>query len=276
MSFYLTLPSNSSLSYHPENTITHYLTQLPKSIELKGEWEVGLAEVQYPQTWYNIPEATFAILVQRDLLGAFGQNVKLMNCPSGFKTACEISERTGLAKPRLMTIRPGFYTPRSLVEELNAQVREKDSDHLVQFKLDKIQKKVTVVIESQETQFIMNEIISELLGFETVDLTSTSTGTRVVDINRSFCGLYIYCSVIEPQVVGDTITPLLRIVPVNYEGLGRVVTRTYEKIFYYPVATKNFSSVEILIRDDTGVPVPFEFGKVTVTLHFRKTKKHLF
>ena len=53
--FYLTLPSNSSSEFFPENTLTHYLTKLPRPIDLSGgQWEVGLSEIQYPHTWYNI------------------------------------------------------------------------------------------------------------------------------------------------------------------------------------------------------------------------------
>ena len=122
----------------------------------------------------------------------------------------------------------------------------------------------------------MSDSIRELLGFDQAVIDKDQTGSRVVDIDQSFCGLFVYCNVVEPRIVGDTTTSLLRIVPVNHDDRGKNVTRTYEKIFYCPVATKNFSSIEILIRDDTGQAVSFEFGKVTVTLHFRKVKKHLF
>ena len=50
--FYLTLPSNASMNMYPDNT----LADLPQRIDLSGEWECGLAEIQYPHTWYNITE----------------------------------------------------------------------------------------------------------------------------------------------------------------------------------------------------------------------------
>ncbi|KAG8239652.1 hypothetical protein J437_LFUL019350, partial [Ladona fulva] len=46
--FYLTLPSNSSIFIHPDNTTTRFRTQPPRRIELKGEWEVSAVEFQYP------------------------------------------------------------------------------------------------------------------------------------------------------------------------------------------------------------------------------------
>ena len=54
--FYLTLPSNSSAdAFDKKNTQSEFQIQLPEPIELKGDWEVGLAEIQYPSSWYNIP-----------------------------------------------------------------------------------------------------------------------------------------------------------------------------------------------------------------------------
>ena len=52
--FYLTLPSNSSMDYFPDNTLTHFTTRLPQMIDLDGSWEIGLAEIQYPHSWHNI------------------------------------------------------------------------------------------------------------------------------------------------------------------------------------------------------------------------------
>ena len=52
--FYVTLPSNASMKTHPDNTLTRYVTDLPQRIDLTSEWECGLAEIQYPHTWYNV------------------------------------------------------------------------------------------------------------------------------------------------------------------------------------------------------------------------------
>ena len=46
--FYVTLPNNSSMQYFPDNKTSNFV--------LDGEWEVGLAEIVYPHTWYNIRE----------------------------------------------------------------------------------------------------------------------------------------------------------------------------------------------------------------------------
>ena len=52
--FYVTLPSNSSIEYYPNNTVARYTTKLANKIELEGDWEVGLAEISMPSTVDNV------------------------------------------------------------------------------------------------------------------------------------------------------------------------------------------------------------------------------
>ena len=54
--FYVTLPSDSSMQYFPDNKTSNFVTKLSRTLQLDGEWEVGLPEIDYPHTWYNIRE----------------------------------------------------------------------------------------------------------------------------------------------------------------------------------------------------------------------------
>ena len=54
--FYIRLPSNSSMNIYPVNTTSSYVTKLPDEIHLTGRWEIGLKEIQYPLSWFNIEE----------------------------------------------------------------------------------------------------------------------------------------------------------------------------------------------------------------------------
>ena len=54
--FYVTLPSNSSMQYFPDNKTSNFVTKLSRTLQLDGEWEVSLAKIDYPHTWYNIRE----------------------------------------------------------------------------------------------------------------------------------------------------------------------------------------------------------------------------
>ena len=54
--FYLCLPSNSSLNNFPDNQAGHFFTSLPKSINIEGEFEIGLSEIIFSNSYYNINE----------------------------------------------------------------------------------------------------------------------------------------------------------------------------------------------------------------------------
>ena len=93
-------------------------------------------------------------------------------------------------------------------------------------------------------------------------------GKIAIDPNRWLNSLYIYCDAAEAVPVGDIKVPLLHVIHAA-GNFGDTIHRLYTTPQYVPVSKKEFNTVEIDIRDDTGRPVPFEFGKVIVTLHIR-------
>ena len=87
--------------------------------------------------------------------------------------------------------------------------------------------------------------------------------------------IYIYTDVVESRIVGESLAPLLRCRPVR--GIhGAAVSDRLTNIHYAPLLYTHFMSIEMNIRDDTGRRMPFEYGRVTVTLHFRRRRTGLF
>jgi hypothetical protein len=50
--FYVTLPSYSLEKYYPDNTVARFVTRLPETVRLDGEYEMALAEIIYPHNWF--------------------------------------------------------------------------------------------------------------------------------------------------------------------------------------------------------------------------------
>lgn len=50
----MTLPSNACDQLYPRNDISIYRMKLAKTIHLKGNWEVGVAEINFPWAWYTL------------------------------------------------------------------------------------------------------------------------------------------------------------------------------------------------------------------------------
>ena len=44
------------MQYFPDNKTSNFVTKLPRTLQLDGEWEVGLAEIDHLHTWHNIRE----------------------------------------------------------------------------------------------------------------------------------------------------------------------------------------------------------------------------
>ena len=235
---------------HPNNTLAQYITNLPRRIRLSGAWECGLTEIHYPHDWYNV------------------RNARLMVEHAGnMETDAYFAD--------------GYYgSAKMLVRALNDGVKGRS----VKFSYDPVIQKVCVHMKG-DTTFMLYGDLPDILRFGTGDgvvirttLTDRKTLTQsnsIVDFRRGFESLYVYSSIVEPRIVGDKIAPLLRIVPITGRH-GEMVTARFDHVQYIPVLSREFGSIETEIRDDTGRPVPFERGKVTVTLHFRRCSSGLF
>ena len=93
-----------------------------------------------------------------------------------------------------------------------------------------------------------------------------------MDLEYGFHDLFLYCDLIQSQYA---LVSLLRIVPVEGE-VGQRVSKSFVRPQYVPVSRKQFETIEVNIKRDTGESVPFEFGRVLLTLHFRQSQPQYF
>ena len=243
--FYLWLPSNSSMDMFPNNTLTEYRVKLPQSIKLVEEWEVAITEIQYPHTWNNVHET----LKWNRFYVKKGIAVTAYPIPSGHYNSME-----------------------SIIEKMNSLVKDSIHKDNVWFSYEKLNRKVTIHLQNNAEVFFSD--VGVMLGFDRETLYSTTiTAKREADLDHGFHNLYVYCDVVESQTVGNSQVPLLRIVPVEGQD-GERVSRTFMSPQYLPVSRKEFECIEVNIRRDSGEAVPFETGRLLVTLHFRRASPY--
>lgn len=247
-SFYLTLPSNASSKVYPNNTVAHYFTVLPTRLNLSGEWEAGLCEIHFPRTWYNIGRLDGVLTVYTDI---------------------HSSEEKGAR----VSIAAGNYSdPRMIVSAIEEVIRKSEKQHL-SLNYDTFLQRISITLKPK-TRLAMSDTLRDIFGFmhsvlENIETTEkTYTAPLAADTDRGIKGLYVYTDVIQPRVVGDTRVRLLRVVPIQ-GAQGQMVAVNFQNIHYVNVLYKEFDTIEIYITDDTGEIVPFESGKLVVTLHFR-------
>lgn len=132
-------------------------------------------------------------------------------------------------------IEAGYYSgPGKLVRTINKVLQGLMSEKSVKLSNSPVTHKMTVH-KSSHTIF-MGNMNTTMLGFRADDGIVTSPSRPegvendsyfreadgVVDMTREFESLYVYTSVVEPRVVGESLVPLLRIVPLSGERCGTV------------------------------------------------------
>lgn len=249
--FYITLPSDSSMQYFPSNTVTHFRTHLSEKIDLRGRWVVGLSEIKYPHSWFNVDAHCYVLVRTKN-----------------FKT--------------VLTLTPGFYeTVTSIIDELPLQNYAKD----VKVNLRPTTNKVAVTFKGTEFDLAFSLQLGLLLGFKPDSYvgqaafekrvhnnwwpdTHPHVATVTSDINR-IEELFVYSDIIEPQFVGHLRIPLLRSIKTKRQH-GELHQKIFQKPDYLALKTNSFQTIEIDIRDALGHPVAFQFGRCTVKLHFKR------
>jgi hypothetical protein len=248
--FYLTHLSDSSAVFYPNNEIARYVIKLPERIRLEGDYEVGLSELVYPHTWYNVDNRD-----KNNWIGTLGvatNKVTKTEIKSGYYRNGNkfASSRTHQATRAFANI-PDISVKFTFVE-----------------RADRIRMQIQ---NSDKNMVILSWKLMEFLGFYQKLITTKEAdllASAAFDANRGLNLVYIYCDVASHMIVGDTKSPLLRVCNVTGRH-GQVVRHTYEQPHYVPVSRREFDSIEIAINNELGEPMPFQFVRSMVTLHFR-------
>ena len=231
---------------------------------------MALVEIQYPYSWNNV-------VVEKPPDSPYGSNeIRIWND--------EVAEEYGTyPKWRNVTVKPGFFKE---IEQLLAAVQQgkenlsahlKDLDYERKYheeafslKFDHIHQKVILEC-NRKTRIELSALMQYMLGFKQRVFSKTTVADYPPDLRGGIDSLYVYCDLCEPQIVGNSMERLIRILPVGGE-YGEVIHRVFAAPHYVGVLHRDFSTVEISIKTDGNLNVPFAFGKTVVKLHFRRKR----
>lgn len=285
--FYLTLPSNVK-GLAMVNTTSKWLTPMVSPITLsEGVWEVCLSEIHLQHSWFNItPKAaeetvmTFMYpkenFVPADVVPGLTRR-QLIN-----KAKAAALHKSTTHKSSYTRLTEGHYLPEDIVRAMNAKLSG------IKFKgkfiFDKPTCRMGLILFPHES-ISTTEEFSRLLGFKKTKYDNDKVGgvkrkklikaSRAIDLDAATGYIYIYSNIVKKMLVGDIYAPLLRVITVS-SRFGDRVHKEFRQLFYHDVAINTINSIEISLRDDQGMQVPFQYGKTIVTLHFRKKSSTLF
>jgi len=248
---------------------------------------MALVEMSFTKTWFTIPRESFIIFSCQQctefIPSALGPGYQASDytvqipVPFGYYT-----DMNDVIKAINDAIVDKLYTHTFPIIAQNGERRltNINSDKWPRVRYNEIKKKVFVTI-SPGLSLTFSDTLCTICGIRVNPLTNGSNVVKVIpgattsDINGGIHNLYVYCDILENVPVGDTESPLLRVVDTSGRS-GESIHHTFEQPRYVPIQKKRFDSIEIDIKDDVGQPIAFETGKLFVVLHFRRASSPYF
>ena len=283
--FPLTLVSNVE---GEDNTLAHFTTQLPRDISLDGEWSVGLSEIQYTKSWFNINKY-YAVGIKDDQSITYQSPEKLV--PGVYDSPADLIreinrcvEKASVSVVNGRTRNQAASNLKHMDEYKCPKLEYNMNSRRVSLKAGKAQdgRKLYVTLDYELKEMLgmtrddemynneFNDLDHVILEINQELVKGEQDALFVYDLHCGIHNLMVYCDLIKPIITGDTYTQLLRAVPVSHRKFGDQICVTFTKPYFFPLASNNFRSIEISIRDDTGSLIPFKFGRTVVVLEFRK------
>jgi hypothetical protein len=259
--FHVTLPSDSSADYFPNNTIANFTTKLAIPIELdNNEWEVGLVEISYP-TGYR----------KRTRNNTLRLGNETIEFPvKHYDSLLELSLHLSKHYPKGSVKRDEFDTafdeqlepylmPEEVREETPSSVY---GDNSVQLK------------DSIVSHFPVRTYNGLKDLFDTVMKPANHSSSRVIiwtKDNTEFTQpepVYVYTDIIKPDLVGDTYARLLT--PLHFPSSTGY--HRFDYPMYKPLEKKYFETITIRIVTKDGSDVVFDDSVIPclVVLHFKR------
>ena len=278
----MNLPSNVT-TFHTDNSINRYTTLLPSPLILDSSWRVGLAEIHYTNSWFNLKEYNAINIVRFD--NPLQHHIKAAVLPPGRYSDINyllqlIAFRVSglMVDPSVDITSPPKLGHSASSRRVTMQYGLTKNRELVAFSFGKELAELLGVSNgwfSRETDlrehmpYYPETRANNALEPEIMISDDILESRRSYDMTAGIHSLMVYSDVVDYSLVGDCKAQLLRVVNIPSSSMfGDTVNIIYEKPYYLPLANREIASIEIDIKDDSGTPVNFQFGRVEVTLHF--------
>jgi len=250
MDFYAFLPSNASPEVYPDNKTSHFKIELSKRMELHGQWQAALIELHYPNTIAQVLEGENEITLLSE-----GMVDSVSIKPGCYPTKADFLAAVRVA---LIVINNNVNADAPLTET---------SDHRV------VLHPFPGTHEATKVQF--SPRLALQLGLDhpgPYPANEIIYGVKPVELSLGIPPqLFVYMDILADQIIGHTRAPLLRTVPVDINArFGSLTIYHCDHPIYFDLNTRSFDTLQIDIRDHAGRYVPFDFGTLTLLVHFKQ------
>ena len=295
--FYITLPSNVKNDLY-ENTVANFKTKLASSINLEGNWRVGISSISYTKSWsveedialfhipyfdrfnfHNLEDETFKIDISQfksveeiiDELNEILEEFEIYKTPM-LLPKFEINKTTNRVNIIASYNRNAILLPR--ISENLCKVLGFDKDILDNF--------ITMKHNEYRHQWNSIRLRDQWNLLDTWMPKAPNPAEKIYianfpyNISPDFYSIYVYCDLVKHSFVGDSFSQLLRIIEVPPGSKFRdQILFNYSNIHYIPLRVNEFNTIEIHLKDDQNKTIPFKFGRTIISLHFKKLIKEI-
>ena len=115
---------------------------------------------------------------------------------------------------------------------------------------------------------VFSERLAYILGFEESSIEKSRLAQHVMDPNAGITAIYVP-GLIENAVIGDTMAPVIKILPVSGRP-GTIMHKEFSTPTFHRLLSKEIDSIRVELRSATGEPISFQNGVVNFVLVFKK------
>ena len=261
----MTLLSDSSMNMFPSNTQSEFTVKLDHPIEIGEEsWEVALAEIATTSEVLNITDDNnfffLAFPDQHSLYTKFGVENITHLCSN---------EKVDCYKFKLKIPIGNYMSPEYLVEEMQTSIDKfekgilKPLNAYISITYDVLNQRLKVSAQNErQVRIVFPKQLAHILG-----LDSTMIGKPIgneenmfkfnVNLHHNFRSVYVYSDIASFAFIGDTMAPLLRIVPFSHNSKTGYMYKEFRTLHYVSVSKSVVDQVHITIKTENGPVVPF-------------------
>ena len=238
---------------------------------------MALVEIHYPTKFLAIASTLFAVWVEYEKFPT--RDLKLAD--TIYSTVASTTDvpvpNPNIVQKRIVFQRGQYSTVREMVDVMK---KNKDFSSVADIVFQNSDSdgvgnnsKVIINLEAGTRRIVLTEALRKIFGIPVMDISERVESQRIPNLlNNTPHHMYVYCDIITPQLVGDSLAQLLRIVTIDkaQADTNDQAVQVFPHPHYYPVMRRDFQHLEIDLRDDAGNSLPFIDGQLNVKLHFKK------
>lgn len=291
-SFYVTLPSGTNLDLYPNNSVTHYTTELRNSIDFdEQKYEVGLAEIHLRGNLINLEKknGTLLHIIIEISKEEYETNFKNSTPISNLIESIRNSNNTVVLYEQLgkylcrIDVRPhpaSYNNITELVWGINTILNPNEENLLYLY----IKYSGYLILKGELTYdrifwVVATDSFKKLISLQKLDINPIITNEKNVFRINTYASLYsdthtgeilVYSDIVEYNHIGNTMGQLLRVVSPNQNNTILRTSVVFHSPHYVSVISNRISSINLELRSLTGDYFPIESGHCIIKLHFRK------